>query len=401
MRIPKPALIGALLLPFTLALFLAGCGGSPIAPGKVAGDGAISPGTLQQLLDKAVAEAGVPGAIVAISVPGQGQWILASGMRDLERSLPMDPGNTVRIGSITKTMMATIVLQLVDEGRLSLDDRLTKWLPETRVPHAAEITIQQLLNHTSGIYNFVRDDAFQAGLLSDPGHDYSPQELIDIALKHQPYFSPGLSWLYSNTNYTLLGLIAETVTGEPLDEVFSKRIFKRLGMHSSVLARTPEMPGGSAQGYYTVNPGGVSGALANWIPALCKRVISTNIDPDAAWAAGDVVSTAGDLLSWSQALATGELLSPGLQKKQREGSQVTLAGHAGIYGLGVALSSDGKWIGHKGEFWGYESGFLSQSGGGSAIVVLANGTNNCVNTDAVAILVQTLSNYVFGLKLDV
>ena len=399
MQIPKPTRIGVLLLPFTLALFLAGCGGSPIAPDQVAGDGAISPDILQQLLDKAVAEAGVPGAIAGISVPGRGQWILASGMRDLERSLPMDPGNAVRIGSITKTMMATIVLQLVDEGGLSLDDRLTKWLPDTRVPHAAEITIQQLLNHTSGIYNFVFDEVYQAGLLSDPGYDYSPHELINIALKQKPYFSPGVSCRYSNTNYTLLGLIVEKVTAEPLDEVFSERIFKRLGMQSSVLARTPQMPEHNAQGYFTVNPGGVFGTLAYLLPSICTRSNSTNIDPDAAWAAGDVVSTAGDLLRWSQALATGELLSPGLQKKQREGPQVILAGHAGIYGLGVAVSPDGKWIGHRGQFWGYESGLVSQSGGGGAIVVFANGTNFCAKTDSISILVQALSYYVFGEKL--
>jgi len=391
---------GALVSLFTFYLFLAGCSGGPALPDMVARDGAILPDTLKQLLDQGVGEAGVPGAVAAISVPGRGQWILASGLKDLERNLPMDAGNVTRIGSITKTMTATIILQLVDEGLLSLDDRLAKWLPDTRVEHAAEITILQLLNHTSGIYNFVRDDAFQSGLLTDPGHDYSPQELIDIARKYKPYFSPGASWLYSNTNYTLLGLIIEKVTGQPLNEIFSKRIFEPLGMQHSALLRTPQMPAIAAQGYHTVNPGGVSGILANWIPALCERGDSTNIDPDAAWGAGDVVSTAGDLLRWSQAVATGEMLSPGMQKKQREGPQVTLAGKIGIYGLGVALSPDAAWIGHRGEFWGYESGIVSQSGGGIAIVVLANGTSNCSKTSSVSIIVDKLGYYLTGKNLS-
>ena len=138
-----------------------------------------------------------------------------------------------RIGSITKTFTGTVILQLVDEGKLRLDDPIAKYQPE--VPNGANITIRQLLQMTSGLFNYTDDPAWNQALDANRQRVWSPQELVAIALAHPPYFAPGTDFHYSNTNTVLLGLIIEQITGNNVADEFARRIFTPLGMRETVM----------------------------------------------------------------------------------------------------------------------------------------------------------------------
>jgi D-alanyl-D-alanine carboxypeptidase len=195
------------------------------------------PAVLQQQLD-GVVEAGAPG-VVGLARTGERTWQGASGLGDLRANRPARAGDRFRVGSMTKSFVAALVLQLVGEGRLSLDDNLERWLPGL-VPSGERITVRQLLNHTSGLYNYSDD-------LPEPPRRFRPRELVAIATGHKPLFTPGTQFSYSNTNYILAGLLVERVTGQPLDDQLEQRIFQPLGLDHTELptpsghlaARTP------------------------------------------------------------------------------------------------------------------------------------------------------------------
>ena len=160
----------------------------------------------------------VPGIIAGAWVPGVGNWINATGKNDLISGENVKEYDQVRIAEITKTFTATIILQLVDEGVLSLDDFLDQIIP-TNIPDADKITIEHLCKMTSGLFNYSDDSAFIATLADDPVKKWDPQELINIAILHTPYNAPGLKWNYSNTNYIVLGLVIEQIIGISLEDL--------------------------------------------------------------------------------------------------------------------------------------------------------------------------------------
>jgi D-alanyl-D-alanine carboxypeptidase len=159
---------------------------------------------IEQVLKNAMAENDVPGAIVGIWAPSRGTWVHAEGIADLTTGREIRPTDKFRIASITKTFTATVILQLVDEGKLSLEDNLNRWAPE--FPYADEITVRQILNHTAGIYSLTEDEDFDESLLDNPLRKWTLQELLDIAIEHEPYFFPGEGWHYSaqDTSYWVL-----------------------------------------------------------------------------------------------------------------------------------------------------------------------------------------------------
>jgi D-alanyl-D-alanine carboxypeptidase len=177
------------------------------------------PAVLQQQLD-GVVEAGAPGVVGLIRI-GERTWQGASGLGDLRGKRRARAGDRFRIGSVTKSFVAMVVLQLV-EGRLRLGDNLERWLPGL-VPGGERITVRQLLNHTSGLYNYTDD-------LPEPPRRVRPRQLVAIATGHRPLFAPGTEFSYSNTNYILAGLLAERVTGQRLADQLEQRILQPLGL---------------------------------------------------------------------------------------------------------------------------------------------------------------------------
>ena len=293
----------------------------------------------KRLLEQTLSKHGIPGGVVGVWVPGKRPLIVANGVTNVGAATPINSGAFFRAGSITKMLTATVVLQLVEEGKLALSDRLSRYLPT--FPGAAEITIRQLLNHTSGVYDYTKDDDFIRIMNSDPNREWAPEDLVQIAAAHSADFSPGTSWRYSNTNYILLGMIVEQITGDSLAKEISLRIAQRLGLLHTYLAEDSTTPFGFSHAY---TGSGSTGTLQD----------VTVLNPSLAWASGALITDVGDLSIFVKELAEGRLLTPEMQQQMftwveyGNGKDPPEA-----YGLGVVRL--GSLIGHSGSIGGFES----------------------------------------------
>ncbi|KUL41315.1 serine hydrolase domain-containing protein [Actinoplanes awajinensis] len=272
------------------------------AGGTAANAKARTPGPptgVREALQEAVA-AGNP-AVLSYVRTGTRSWHLAAGIADLAAGRPAQPDDHWRIFSNTKSFVSTVLLQLVGERRLSLDDSVERWLPG--MLDGRKVSVRQLLNHTSGIYN------------PDNGTDrggQQPRDVIAAALAHPPLSEPGQQWAYSDTNYLLAGLVIEAVTHHRADQEIRRRIIVPLGLsHTSFPLDDPAIPGPYLHGY-----------------DMSGRDV-TGFNPSGEWTAGAMVSTTADLARFDSALFRGRLLRPA---QQRELLTTALDSD---YGLGV------------------------------------------------------------------
>jgi D-alanyl-D-alanine carboxypeptidase len=318
------------------------------------------PATLQQQLD-GVVEAGTPG-VVGLVRAGERTWQGASGLGDLGADRPARAGDRFRIGSVTKSFVAALVLQLVGEGRLGLDDNLERWLPGL-VPGGNKLTVRQLLNHTSGLYNYTDD-------LPQPPRRLRPRELVAITTGHKPLFAPGREFSYSNTNYILAGLVVERVTGQALADQLHQRILQPLRLDDTELPTTQRALGGPhARGY---SPPDEDWRVSDG-PA--RLVDVTEMDTSWAWAAGAMVSTTADLARFYQALLGGQLLTPELLTQMRTTVDASQAGHGTRYGLGLEVLRPGCGVelwGHGGSLEGYGTTAFSTPDADRQLIVAIN-----------------------------
>ena len=345
-----------------VAVGLATAGSSAYAFAAGAGSGqevsgqAVSsqpPAGLQQAADQLVAD-GVPGVIIT-SRQGLHVSNVVAGVADKATGQPMQPQDKVRIASITKTFVATVVLQLAAEGRLSLNDSVQKWLPGVITGHGyhpAQITIRQLLQQTSGIQDYTSAPGFltEANLAKT----WQPQQLVDIALRLGP---PVHGWLYSDTNYILLGMIIQKVTGRSPGTEISRRILVPLGLHDTSFPLTSkQIPAPYAHGYY--------GSLD----------VTNLVSPSIAWTAGAMISTVDDVARFYRALLDGRLLPPAQQRELLAAIPVNDTGElfAEHYGLGiysVQLACGTAW-GHDGGIIGFKTfAYTSPDGNRQAVIV--------------------------------
>ncbi|MFE3877734.1 serine hydrolase domain-containing protein [Kitasatospora sp. NPDC059146] len=310
--------------------------------------------------DRAAADAALAGltgpgyatsALAAVWEDGRLEWRNATGVADRGSGGPADPEGRFRIGSATKTFVATTLLQLVGEHRLDLDDRLECLLPGV-VPNSAAITVRQLLDHTSGVANYTQDPAFES---TDEGwlngrrfRPYSLQDLVDIANTYPPAFPPGQDWAYSNTNYVLVGMIIEKLTGHSWQQEVTRRIIRPLHLTgTSMPGNSPFVPGPHAHGYLKTAEGPVDVTL---------------LDPSMAGSAGAGISTTADLTTFLGALLGGRLLPPAeLAEMQR----TTASGGGRGYGLGLQRVDTpcGTFWGHAGGIPGYNTLMLGSADG--------------------------------------
>jgi len=316
---------------------------------------------LRPLLEAKMKELRVPGAIIHIHYPAQGSWTTTMGTRNLATGAPMNVNSHMRIGSITKTFTATVILQLVDEGKLGLNDPVSKYFPE--VPNGSNITIREVLNMTSGLFDYTEDEGLFKTVLAHPDKVWDPWELLTIAFQHPAYFAPGQSLHYSSTNYILLGLLIEQITHMPVEKVFQQRIFRPLGMHNTLL------PPLSSAAIPNPHPIGYFFETSNAAAPLDV----TSWNPSWGWTAGSAISTLHDLKIWAKALETGTLLSAATQKERLTWVKfpgATWIGH--FYGYGLGIADFGGMIGHDGGLPGFQSfmGYLPQKQ--ATIVVLTN-----------------------------
>ncbi|MEX0174030.1 serine hydrolase domain-containing protein [Streptomyces sp. LMG1-1-1.1] len=299
----------------------------------------------RQALQAAVA-AGVPGA-VAQARDGRDRWTGTAGERK---------GNDrFRVGSITKTFTATVLLQLQAEGRIDLDDPVEKWLPGAvrgNGHDGRKITVRQLLNHTSGIYSYTEDPAFQervfgAGFLEHRYDTWTPAQLVSVAMTHRPDFAPGTAWNYSNTNFVLAGMVIEKVTGRPYGKAVENRIIKPLKLRATTVPGTrTAMPEPSSPAYST---------LSRDVNAPVHEV--SDLNPSIAGAAGEIISDSQDLQTFYRALLKGRLLTEGGLKEMTTTVAISPEYPNVGYGLGLMKQK----LGCGKEVWGHGGGIHGSS----------------------------------------
>jgi D-alanyl-D-alanine carboxypeptidase len=328
---------------------------------------------LQAGLDELVETQAASAAFLRVE-EGEHEWSAAAGTVERGSTVPVSASSRFRIGSVTKTFVATVVLQLVDQGRLALDDPIERHLPGV-VPGGESITVRQVLGHTSGIYDYAHEPDRSTNRWRGEARfrTYRPQELLDVAFATPPYFPPGQGWHYSNTNYVLAGLLVERLTGKPYGAAIAERILQPLHLNQTTVPGTdPAVPEPHAHGYAEV--GG-------------EFVDATEMNPSLDWAAGEMISTAADLNRFASALLGGELTSEASLAAMRE-PVGTAPGGLFRYGLGLQrfdLSCGVTVFGHGGELLGYLTYTMATADGGRQLTLSYNPLRGVEGTDATVI----------------
>lgn len=306
-------------------------------------------------LARTLVKDGAPGALVYLRTPTATRAGVA-GYADRNAHVSMRAADRFRIASLTKAFVSVLVLQLESEGKLAIDDPVEKYLPHL-VPNGNAISLHELLNHTSGLFDYSDDRAYSQAVFDNPERTWAPLELAAIALKHAPYFAPGGDYHYSNTNYLLLGLVVEAVDGKPLEQSLQQRIAGPLGLAATSLPTTIQLAPDFVHGYLSLD----GSPLIDVAPLL---------SPSIGWSAGGIVSNAGDVTTFYRALLAGKLLPPA-QLDEMEAPSAT----SGTYGLGIdnSVVTCGRAFGHLGDFsnsWRTE--VLATKNGKRQAVVMVN-----------------------------
>jgi D-alanyl-D-alanine carboxypeptidase len=356
------------------ALLATGCGGSD--------DATVPSGQeVQAALDEAV-DAGAPGIAVAIR-GADGEEFLTSGVAAIESKQPIRPDTRFRIASVTKSFTATIVMQLVAERKLSLDDTVKDLAPGL-LAAGGQITVRQLLGHTSGLPDYVKSDAFvkRAGA----GKSLTPQQALGFVADEEPEFEPGSKYAYSDSDNIALGLIIEKVTGNSYEQELRTRILEPLGLDQTNLATSLRFPKPHAQGYQYSEGG--SGEPEN--------VTDIPLDPNGAWASGALISTPREVSRFFGALLDGDLVP----EEQLKEMMVTVPGagsppgpgtnNAGLGIFGWEISC-GKIWGHTGSWPGFRTLAAASGDGNSAVAMVVNATNTSGETNKAILRAQELA----------
>ncbi|MGW7549028.1 serine hydrolase domain-containing protein [Streptomyces sp. NPDC054770] len=323
---------------------------------------AMTPAVARQLdaaVQHVMREADVPGVTVGVWTPGQRDYVRSFGVANKATGQRMSPDLYMRIGSETKTFTVTALLQLVDQGKVSLDDPVGKYLDG--VPNGDRITLRDLAGMRSGLFNYSEDAGFFKALTSDPQRAFTPRQLLAYSFRHPVMFRPGEKFHYSNTNLILLGLLVEKESGQSLGDYLEQHVLGPAGMSHTSFPTGNEFPTPHAQGYTNQTATGKVEETAGW-------------NPSWGWAAGAMISNLDDLHTWARTVATGvfpdgtAMVGPAVQKQRLTTPSTGIRG-AG-YGLGI-FDVQG-WIGHNGSLPGYESLTIYLPSTRTTVVVLLN-----------------------------
>ena len=371
----------------------------------------IDPKAFQAVVEAAADKLMVPGAMVVLRTP-QGNFNVAVGTTELGAQTPPAADTHFRIASNTKTMTAALIVLLAQDGKLKFSDPVSAYVPN--VPNGENITIAELLKMRSGLYNYTADPALSAALDADPKKAWTPQEVLDIAFRHPPQFAPDASYEYNNTNYALLGLIAEKAGGRPLAQQLQDRLFGPVGLKQTSLpaADDTSIPAPYAHGYMY---GGSFYALADDpYPAdmqaaaqagTLQPIDYTNQNSSYATAAGGAISTADDLATWMKALVSGKVFNADFHQQwltslQPEDPQ---APDGQKYGYGISYQRFGPNAAmyyHGGELPGFNSFMGYDPDNDVTLVIWTNLTlSPDGKTTAQAMLPTVLDEIYAGLSL--
>lgn len=370
-RVPRPP--AALAVVLCSLLVLAGCASrgpgsadaaASSAPAAVTATRSAAPAgelpaelgaELEEALTETMAEYDVPGAAVGVWVPGAGSWTTAAGLADVEEGVAATTDMTWPLRSVTKSYTVTLLLQLVDEGRLSLDDTIDDYV--SGVTDGGEITLRQLADMSSGNADYTNEN-FLKVYSEDPATIFTLEQLNGFMLGEPARFAPGTEKVYTNANTNLLGAVIEAVTGEPFDQALQERILDPLGQTGThyltdVTDWTEPHPAG-----YIVEDG---------VPVAQEQ------NPSIFQAAGSMFTTLDDARVWAETLGDGALLSQGLQRLREQGAPLDEGPPYDLYALGIG-QTDGWW-GHNGEGIGFTAAVFHDPASGASIAVFMNESN--------------------------
>lgn len=294
--------------------------------------GSLPEAKLQALLDKYVGSNGIPGIILALDTP-QGRWMGASGQANMATGQAMTPSMQVRIASITKSFTATLVMKLIEEGRLSLDDTVERWLPGA-IPAGSRITVRMLLNHTSGLTDHEEVQEFNEANLANPTREWTATEVLTVSNGHGLESEPGEKYKYCNTGYFVLGMIIEKATNDTVENQMREKFFTPLGMSRTNITRDGMMSAPFAHGYA-------------WLPTTSEVIDNSDWNFSWDWTAGSCVTTGSDVLTWSKALFSGRVVNEETLRQM-----TTPIAPSTTYGFGLASTFNSifgeNMIGHNG-----------------------------------------------------
>jgi D-alanyl-D-alanine carboxypeptidase len=292
-----------------------------------------------------------PGATVGVVLANGESFGLAVGFSDRDSKTPMKPNDRMLAGSVGKTFAAAVALQLIGEGKIHLDDKIAKYLGRepwfSRLPNANDITVRQLMNHTSGLVRYEFKEQFTRDLTANPEKIWKPEELVAYLLDEKPPFAAGQGWDYSDTNYIVLGMIIEKVTGRKFYDEANQRLLKPLKLNDTIPQDGPRLKG-VVQGYAGLNNpfGGKDEMIEGG-----KFVIN----PQFEWTGGGYASTSQDLARWAKMLYESKAFPKKLLPQVVDGKPAPMLGRETKYGLGVIIRQTpaGTSFGHSGFFPGY------------------------------------------------
>ncbi len=333
------------------------------------------PAELVAKLDAAVRAAleedATPGAVVGVRSP-EGTWVKAYGLSDTGTGARMRAGVHTRIGSVTKTFTGTVLLQLAQEGELSLSDPIEQYVPG--VPGGDRVTLRSLADMTSGVASYTFSAEWQQRFFGDPENaTFTPDELVAYGTATEPMSEPG-DYDYSNTNTILLGKVIEKVTGRPVFEVIEQRVIEPLGLaDTSWPGDTTTLPKPFARGY----------TLQGKDATPRRPDDATHWHPSWAWTAGALVSTIDDLLTYGRALGTGQ----GLLDARAQAQRLTSFPASTDYAYGLSMGCVDGWVGHTGELPGYNTSVYYDTATDTTVVNQTNSdiaSGNCSGSPTLA-----------------
>lgn len=373
----------------------------------------IDPAVFQSAVERTAKKLMVPGAVVLLRTP-QGTFLAAVGTTELGTVKPPTTGDHFRIASNTKTMTSALIILLAQDGRLRLSDPVSAYV--RGVPNGDHITVAELLKMRSGLYNYTNAPELAATMDAEPGKAETPQAMLDIAFRRPPNFAPDASYEYSNTNYALLGLVAEKAGGHPLAQQFRDRLFAPLGLAGTSLPAADDLslPTPYSHGYMY---GGTAYALVDRpYPAdmqaaarsgKLRPVDYTHQNPSYAGAAGGAISTADDLATWIRALVTGKVLNAAFQRQWLHSPQAEDPAAPGgkKYGYGIAYQRFGQNASmyyHGGELPGFNSFIGHDPDNEVTLVIWTNLTLSPSGRTTANVLLPVVLNQVYtGLALPI
>ncbi|WP_432845323.1 serine hydrolase domain-containing protein [Amycolatopsis sp. CA-161197] len=392
--------------------------GTSAAPGTTTGSASaqsalkpIDPAAFRATVAAAAKELLVPGAVVRLRTP-QGTYTAGVGTTQLGTTTPPDADTHFRVASNTKTMTSALIVLLAQDGKLRFSDPVSRYV--SGVPNGDNITLAQLLTMRSGLYDYTEAPELAAALDADPAKVYTPQDVLAIAFRRPPEFPPGTAYQYNNTNYALLGLVAEKVDGRPLAQQMQQRLFGPFGLRQTSLpaATDTSIPDRYSHGYMY---GGTAYALVDltYPPDLQAAARAgtlqpndyTRQNPSYATAAGGVISTSDDLATWIRALVSGKVFNADFQRQWQGSLQAEdpNAPDGQKYGYGISYQrfapNAAMWY-HGGECPGFNSFMGYDPANDVTLTIWADLTlAPDGRTTAVALLPTVLNQIYTGLSL--